>query len=504
MRNVPSHVNWEDLEALIANYGSVQQCEQAKDEENSGSVIITYETPDQAQQAVNNLNGYEFEGATLKAEYLLEQRNGRIANNRRNFRGNLYQGMANNQRTMEFPLRMLVPSDMVGAIIGRQGATIRTITQHSRARVDVHRKENSGTLEKAITIFGNPENCTQACKKIMEVMDQEALSTNKGEVPLKILAHNNLVGRIIGKNGNQIKKIMADSDTKITVSSIHDVTNLNAERIITVKGGLDAMSRAESMISGKLRQSFENDMAPQNIMIPSLHHMAMMTTLGNYQQHRGGGNAAPYTPYDPTVFQPPGVIQGMFPGALPTQMQQITETAYLYIPSAAVGAVIGTRGSHIRNIIRLSGASVKIASEDSTEVRSDIRGEPRPERQVTISGTPEAQWKSQFYIYDKIRTEGFVGNEEVRLRVEIFVPSAMVGRIIGKGGQNVREIQRQSGGIVKLPEESQQPQGDEVIVRIYGNFYASQSAQRRIRALIQTSTQQSQQVMRRGRREAPQ
>ena len=42
-------------------------------------------------------------------------------------------------RGVDFPLRVLVSSDMVGAIIGRGGATIRNITQQSRARVDVHR-----------------------------------------------------------------------------------------------------------------------------------------------------------------------------------------------------------------------------------------------------------------------------------------------------------------------------------------------------------------------------
>ena len=46
--------------------------------------------------------------------------------------------------------------------------------------VDVHRKENVGSLEKAITIYGNPENCTNACRRILEVMQQEADNTNKG------------------------------------------------------------------------------------------------------------------------------------------------------------------------------------------------------------------------------------------------------------------------------------------------------------------------------------
>jgi len=28
------------------------------------------------------------------------------------------------------------------------------------------------------------------------------------------------------------------------------------------------------------------------------------------------------------------------------------------------------------------------------------------DREITITGTPEAQWKSQYYIYDKLRQDG--------------------------------------------------------------------------------------------------
>ena len=134
-------------------------------------------------------------------------------------------------RQVDFPLRVLVSSDMVGAIIGRGGSTIRNITQQSRARVDVHRwsthnfsvkpvgnnlhlfsyrkMDHSQSLEKAITVYGQPENCTAACKRILEVMEEEARNVGKPtEISLKILAHNNLIGRIIGKQGGTIKKIM--------------------------------------------------------------------------------------------------------------------------------------------------------------------------------------------------------------------------------------------------------------------------------------------------------
>lgn len=53
---------------------------------------------------------------------------------------------------------------------------------------------------------------------------------------------------------------MQDTDSKITVSSINDINSFNLERIITVKGTIENMSKAESMISSKLRQSYENDL----------------------------------------------------------------------------------------------------------------------------------------------------------------------------------------------------------------------------------------------------
>ena len=69
--------------------------------------------------------------------------------------------------------------------------------------------EHSASMEKAITVYGQPENCTAACKRILEVMEEEAKNVGKPtEISLKILAHNNLIGRIIGKQGATIKKIM--------------------------------------------------------------------------------------------------------------------------------------------------------------------------------------------------------------------------------------------------------------------------------------------------------
>lgn len=257
---------------------------------------------------------------------------------------------------------------------------------------------------------------------------------------------------------------MQETDTKITVSSINDINSFNFERIITVKGSIDNMSRAESQISSKLRQSYENDlqaMAPQSIMFPGLHPMAMMSTSGNSMGFPPRGNMLPGPSY--SMYQSPsaaGLPQG-----------EAQETTYLYIPNTAVGAIIGTKGSHIRNIIRFSGATVKIAP-----LEADKPPEQQTERKVTIVGSPEAQWKAQYLIFEKIREEGFVsGAEDVRLTVEILVASSQVGRIIGKGGLNVRELQRVTGSIIKLPEHGTAASPDEeTTVHIIGPFFSVQ------------------------------
>ncbi|UYV62876.1 IGF2BP3 [Cordylochernes scorpioides] len=455
-------------------------------------------------RAYNQLNGHQIDGSSLKVDFVMERGGSRSSYRGRgqNYRPGGGGGMPYaggppaNRRPNDFPLRILVLSDMVGAIIGRAGGTIRQITQQSRARVDVHRKENAGSLEKVITIYGQPENCSAACQKILEVMQQEANNTNRGEIPLKILAHNNLVGRIIGKNGNTIKRIMEQTDTKITVSSnIHDVNSFNLERIVTIKGKLENTCKAEQQISTKLRQSYEHDlaaMAPQTLMFPGLHPMAMMSTLGGPSSYNPRGPAGPYGGPAPPMYNSSNNYLPMMynPGGNGSStMEPQKETVYLYIPNTSVGAIIGTGGSTIRDMISSSAASIKCGQISQTNKEEPL--EKTSERKVTIIGTPEAQWKAQFMIFKKVGFEGFTGPQEARLKVEILVPSTQVGRIIGKGGQTVRELQRTTHAIIKLPEESQ-TDSDETPVHIVGDFYSSQAAQRQIRALINRNMNQQQ------------
>ncbi|TRY79709.1 hypothetical protein TCAL_05984 [Tigriopus californicus] len=577
--NVPAMAPFSELESMIAKFGTLLSLEdeepkpavneddqtvESSTSSTSRSITAVFQSREEAERAVNELNVSEIGGEKLNAKIIEKRQTKRPTGGPNNGYGGMLGvgGLGMGQRQIDFPLRILVESEMVGAIIGRGGQTIRQITQQTRARVDVHRKDNLGATEKAITIYGQPDNCSKACKEIMKVMREEATNLGKTEeIALKILAHNNLIGRIIGKQGGTIKKIMDDTNTKITVSSINEINTFNLERIITIAGEIEDIFTAESEISAKLRAAYESDiqaMAPQSVMFPGLHPAAMMSTAATmpsapippanqgygmphpHHQSAGGpsgpghnvafqhGGVNRNQQYHPGVGRPmggPGSGNGPAGGMSvmprpngfdvmgtphfqnPNASQ--SETTYLYVPNISVGAIIGSKGSYIKNIIKFSGASVKIAQQPgdslpSSETSDAAGGDTTPfptaplhvstsnnnnhnvnERRITVMGNPESQWKAQFLIFDKIREEGFNRGvmEEVRLTVEILVPVNQVGRIIGKGGSTVRELQRLTGAVIKLPEQGTST-GEETPVHLTGVFYAVQSAQRRLRAMI--------------------
>ncbi|XP_078571797.1 insulin-like growth factor 2 mRNA-binding protein 3 isoform X8 [Branchiostoma floridae x Branchiostoma japonicum] len=528
--NIPIHAPDEDVRHLASTFGTIKECH-IHEMNDTKTASVTYEAPEQAAQAVNHLRGHKYcEGSYLDVNYVNENGGRNYYRNRYNpGGGNQYGGYGNRNQgqSQDFPLRMLVPNVMVGAIIGKGGQTIRTITGATKAKVDVHRKENIGP-EKPITIYGSADSCSEACRKIVEIMQQESVATGQStddetsdppsseDVPLKLLAHNSLVGRLIGRNGTTLKKIMQDSGARITISNFQELTLYNMERTITILGTLDDQCKAEKLIMQKLRVSYDADM--QNIMqhqsmFPGLNPMAMLSgLLPGLPNPNSRAN-----PYNGPMTEPNAMQTNpaMFPGILPPaaaalamqqQMQQPqpSEKSDLWVPGGVVGALIGPGGQNIRSASRQANATIKIAPADQS-------AQGQAERKVSITGSPDAQWKVQYWVFSKVGQEGYAGSdvEERRwghfsagarlhpaelpvLRAEIPVPSNMVGRIIGKRGASVQGLQKNTSARIEVPRNKQGDENGEVPVTIVGNFYSVQSAQRQIRKLVSQAQQQQQ------------
>uniref|UniRef100_A0A2K5X4Y8 Insulin like growth factor 2 mRNA binding protein 2 n=1 Tax=Macaca fascicularis TaxID=9541 RepID=A0A2K5X4Y8_MACFA len=458
IRNIPPHLQWEVLDGLLAQYGTVENVEQVNTDTETAVVNVTYATREEAKIAMEKLSGHQFENYSFKISYIPDE-------------------------------------EFVGAIIGKEGLTIKNITKQTQSRVDIHRKENSGAAEKPVTIHATPEGTSEACRMILEIMQKEADETKLAEeIPLKILAHNGLVGRLIGKEGRNLKKIEHETGTKITISSLQDLSIYNPERTITVKGTVEACASAEIEIMKKLREAFENDMLAVNQqanLIPGLNLSALgifSTGLSVLSPPAGPRGAPPAAPYHPFATHS-GYFSSLYPhhqfGPFPHHHSYPEqEVVNLFIPTQAVGAIIGKKGAHIKQLARFAGASIKIAPAEGPDVS---------ERMVIITGPPEAQFKAQGRIFGKLKEENFFNpKEEVKLEAHIRVPSSTAGRVIGKGGKTVNELQNLTSAEVIVPRDQTPDENEEVIVRIIGHFFASQTAQRKIREIVQQVKQQEQ------------
>ncbi|XP_064291715.1 insulin-like growth factor 2 mRNA-binding protein 2 isoform X3 [Passer domesticus] len=508
IRNIPPHLQWEVLDGLLAQYGTVENVEQVNTDTETAVVNVTYATKEEAKLAIEKLSDHQFENYSFKISYIPDEEVSSPPPPQRSRRGGHSSrergsspGGSSQPKQLDFPLRMLVPTQFVGAIIGKEGLTIKNLTKQTQSKVDIHRKENAGAAEKPITIHATPEGCSEACRMILDIMQKEADETKSAEeIPLKILAHNSLVGRLIGKEGRNLKKIEQDTGTKITISPLQDLTIYNPERTITVKGSTEACSKAEVEIMKKLREAYESDVVAVNQqanLIPGLNLSALgifSTGLSMLPSTPGARGAAAATPYHPFAQQsgrrrtgssaylsslygaPPA---GAFPHQHPLPEQEVVN---LFIPTQAVGAIIGKKGQHIKQLARFAGASIKIAPAE---------GPDASERMVIITGPPEAQFKAQGRIFGKLKEENFFNpKEEVKLEAHIKVPSFAAGRVIGKGGKTVNELQNLTSAEVIVPRDQTPDENEEVIVKIIGHFFASQTAQRKIREIVQQVKQQ--------------
>ncbi|KAF2983225.1 hypothetical protein EK904_000392 [Melospiza melodia maxima] len=270
-------------------------------------------------RAIEKLSDQQLENCSFKISYIPDEEVSSPPPPQRSRRGGHSSrergsspGGSSQPKQLEFPLRMLVPTQFVGlcqvrlsvrseleAVPPRAMSHELREEQRSRARslplrtgacwspregreVDIHRKENAGAAEKPITIHATPEGCSEACRMILDIMQKEADETKSAEeIPLKILAHNSLVG------------------------SLQDLTIYNPERTITVKGSTEACSNAEVEIMKKLREAYESDVVAVNQqanLIPGLNLSALgifSTGLSMLPSTPGARGAAAATPYHP-------------------------------------------------------------------------------------------------------------------------------------------------------------------------------------------------------------
>jgi len=271
--------------------------------------------------------------------------------------------------------------------------------------------------------------------------------------------------------------------------------------VITIEGQVDAICSAEKIISSRLRDYMERDIKNTTNSGPPMVSPYGTGILNGYnyppqfyqQRSPYGYNSTGYMGYQ--GYPAGGYVSGQYPGVVgngyppygtnnmgpqpPNNSDD--ETSCIIIPTKEVGAIIGRNGGYISRVKQYSGAKVRVVKGEE--------GEEDGESRVEVTGTPDTQWRAALCIYNKIKETTKVPYSEAQLKTEYMVPGNCVGRIIGKKGQVVQDIQDKSQTDIEVPKEQQG--GDNVPVYITGTFNGSQIAINRIRDIIHRVKQKS-------------
>ncbi|SPO28770.1 related to poly(rC)-binding protein 3 [Ustilago trichophora] len=355
-------------------------------------------------------------------------------------------------------VRALVSTKEAGIIIGKGGANVAELREQTGVKAGVS-KVVPGVHDRVLSVTGTLVGISDAFALIAKTILENPLNApvqadgtpaeaTAQTTSVRLLISHNLMGTVIGRQGLKIKHIQDLSGARMVASK--EMLPQSTERVVEVQGSVEAIRVAIHEIAKCLAEDWDRS---QNVVLyqpgqgegPGILAAGGMGGLqqqgsrrqggpaylagamgnmnlnssnntnnnnGAFQQQsqqsnrREGGNNSRRT--DPNAVVTPG--GGLVAGATansanagepnasapPLVDAANLRTQNISIPSDMVGCIIGKGGSKITEIRRLSGSRISIA-----KVPHDETGE----RMFTIQGTPEANEKALFLLYNQLETE---------------------------------------------------------------------------------------------------
>ncbi|PWN51859.1 hypothetical protein IE53DRAFT_34121 [Violaceomyces palustris] len=348
-------------------------------------------------------------------------------------------------------VRALVSTKEAGVIIGKAGYNVAELREKTGVKAGVS-KVVQGVHDRVLSVSGNLEGVAKAYSLIAQTILENPVNASPPSTPVnppasaitsvRLLISHNLMGTVIGRQGLKIKHIQDLSGARMVASK--EMLPQSTERVVEVQGTTEAIRVAVYEIAKCLLEDWERGqgtvlyhpgqtegagvlaaggaggLQPQGSRRTSggpaylAGGMASMSlngrrganqngdlssgSIGFGGSKRGGAEAA--------VTPGGGLVAGVTPAAVgaagaaapapPAIDSANLRTQNISIPSDMVGCIIGKGGSKITEIRRLSGSRISIA-----KVPHDETGE----RMFTIQGTPEANEKALFLLYNQLETE---------------------------------------------------------------------------------------------------
>ncbi|KAK2815814.1 hypothetical protein Q5P01_026281 [Channa striata] len=316
-----------------------------------------------------------------------------------------------------------VPDSMVGLIIGRGGEQINKIQQDSGCKVQIAH-DSAGLPERSVSLTGSPDAIQRAKALIDDIVSRGHESSNgqAGSMQEMIIPAGK-AGLIIGKGGETIKQLQERAGVKMIL--IQDGSQPpNIDKPLRIIGDPYKVQQAKEMVNEILRERDHAGFGERN----------------EYGSRMGGGGIE------------------------------------IAVPRHSVGVVIGRSGEMIKKIQSDAGVKIQFKPDDGSG----------PDKIAHIMGPPDQCQHAASIITDllqsiRAREEGGQGGPpgpgsgmppggRGRGRgqgswgppggeMTFSIPAHKCGLVIGRGGENVKSINQQTGAFVEISRQPP-PNGD--------------------------------------------
>ncbi|XP_005992192.1 far upstream element-binding protein 3 isoform X8 [Latimeria chalumnae] len=322
-----------------------------------------------------------------------------------------------------------VPDKMVGFIIGRGGEQISRIQLESGCKIQIA-PDSNGMPERPCILTGAPESIEQAKRLLGQIIDRCRngpgfhSDLDGGSSIQEVLIPATKVGLVIGKGGETIKQLQERTGVKMIMIQDGPMPT-GADKPLRITGDPFKVQQAREMVLEIIREKDQSDFRSGRVEFSS----------------RVGGSSI--------------------------------EVA---VPRFAVGIVIGRNGEMIKKIQNDAGVRIQFKPDDGIS----------PERVAQVMGPPDRCQHATHLINELIHTaqerDGFGGQTSMRGRgrgrgdwtsgtpgglqeITYTIPADKCGLVIGKGGENIKSINQQSGAHVELQRNP--PPNTDPNVRIF-------------------------------------
>lgn len=302
-----------------------------------------------------------------------------------------------------YVVTLVMPTDIIGLIIGKQGSALRDITAKSGARILIQAFEDMppGSNEREVSVSGSIQEISIAEELILQRLknrrpkcdDNNIAILENGACLLKCVIPRNLCGLLIGRGGVGVKEINEKSGAWVKVAHEQDGAPGTADRTVYITGTFDQVFFAKSLILSRI-----------DVGRP----IAKSADESNYP-----------------------------------------DTLTVEIPCRAAGYLLKKGGSGLKEIMDQTGAHLKISSLSELEIGENVS-------RVIISGEQTSQ-RTASELVKKLVDEWILsqaslgidtGLEETSL--VMAVPSKAISGIMDENKRFIKNVQMQSGASMKV------------------------------------------------------